>query len=452
MGSIAANAAGLAKPLDFVARCRPSGRAPRARYSASPVMMTFFSSARVLRLGAAAAAALLLAACSTAPVAPTAPQSKRTNAPLFEAQTFSALPASEPTAWAPALSAFQRSCERIGQEKPWQAVCEKAKAALPEQAQEFFEANFTPWRVAMATYEGGEEVARSASGLMTGYYEPLLFGSRTRIGSFQHPIYGVPDDLLIIDLADLYPSLKGMRLRGKLEGRRVVPYDTRAEIQKRRDLSRWAIAWVDDPVAAFFLQIQGSGRILLPDGSFMRVGFADQNGYRYRSIGNWLVKHSTLKPHELSMQGIRAWAKKNPSRVKEALAQNPSFIFFEERTGDPALGPIGAQGVPLTPRASVAVDPKHWRLGTPFIASVSQKRPALAFTRPVIAQDTGGAIKGLIRLDYFWGFGDEAGEDAGRQKSELALWALIPNGFAPQDIRPGGQPAALAPRAKKPNI
>lgn len=400
--------------------------------------MTLSVSARALRLGAAALAAALLAACSTAPVEP--PQApKRARAPGFEPTAFSALPASDVDAWAPALAAFRRSCTRIGRSEPWQAVCEKAAEAEPEQAQEFFEANFTPWRVFMASYENGAEVSRETSGLMTGYYEPLLYGSRTKQGPFRHPIYGVPDDLLVIDLAELYPSLKGMRLRGKLEGRRVVPYDSRKEIQNRTDLERWAIAWVDDPVAAFFLQIQGSGRILLPDGSFMRVGYADQNGYRYRSIGSWLVKHSELKPHQLSMQAIRAWAKRHPSQVKEALAQNPSFIFFEERTGDPALGPVGAEGVPLTPRASIAVDPKHWRLGTPFIASAKQERPALAFARPVVAQDTGGAIKGLIRCDFFWGFGDEAGEDAGRQKSDLELWVLVPNGFTPDDIRPGAK-------------
>ena len=250
-----------------------------------------------------------------------------------------------------------------------------------------------------------------------------------------HPIYGVPDDLLVIDLVDLYPELKGMRLRGKLEGRRVVPYDTRGVIQKRTDLDRWAIAWVDDPIAAFFLHVQGSGRILLPDGTYMRVGFADQNGYRYRSIGTWLVEKGHLKPHELSMQRIRAWAKENPKRVEEALAQNPSYVFFEERNGDPNLGPTGAQGVPLTPRASVAVDPKFWALGTPAVVSVSQEKPALRFVKPVVAQDTGGAIRGPIRFDFFWGFGDDAGAAAGRQKSRVEAWMLVPNGLEPRDLR-----------------
>lgn len=150
---------------------------------------------------------------------------------------------------------------------------------------------------------------------MTGYYEPLLYGSRVRQPPYVHPIYGIPDNLLTIDLGELYPDLKGRRLRGKLDGRRVVPYDKRGAIQeKEAEMARWAIAWVSDPVDAFFLHVQGSGRIVLPDGSFMRVGFADQNGWRYHSIGQWLITHEHLSAHELSMQRIRSWAKANRLR------------------------------------------------------------------------------------------------------------------------------------------
>ena len=199
-------------------------------------------------------------------------------------------------------------------------------------------------------------------------------------------------------------------------------------------MDRWALAWVDDPVASFFLQVQGSGRIKLTDGTYLRVGFADQNGYRYRSIGNWLIKKGYLKKHELSMQRITSWAKANPTKINEVLAQNPSYVFFEERTSPPELGPLGAQGVPLTPQASVAVDRRYWSMGTPFLVSVSQFNPRLAFTRPVIAQDTGGAIKGVIRFDFFWGFGNEAGAAAGRQKSDSQAWVLVPKGLKPEDI------------------
>ena len=375
----------------------------------------------------------LLAACTTTqePETPV----KKTVETRFEAVEFSALPDIAPADWQAALEAFRTGCEPLGKRPNWRDVCRRARETGPQDAETFFRSNFTPWHVRVARLENGEEVSSDDTGLMTGYYEPLLHGSRVRQGPYVHPLYGVPDDLIQVDLDELYPQLKGLRLRGKIVGRRLVPYDTRGEIQERSDLERWAIAWVDDPVDAFFLHIQGSGRIRLPDGGFMRVGFADQNGYGYRSIGNWLIQKGHLKPHELSMQRIRRWAKEHPAQVKEALAQNPSYVFFEERKTDPTKGPVGAQGVPLTPMASVAVDPRHWRLGTPFVVSVSQESPSLHFTRPVVAQDTGGAIRGAIRFDYFWGFGDEAGASAGRQKSEARAWVLIPNGLRPEDAK-----------------
>lgn len=386
----------------------------------------------LMRAAAVGAAALLLCACSTVE----SPKKPVRQSPRFEPTTYAALPAVESSDWQNALSAFQASCRKMGEQAPWDAVCAKANAAAPETAQEFFESTFTPWTVSLVRRQGDEILSETTEGLATGYYEPLLHGSRTKRSPYLYPIYGVPDDLLIIDLAELYPSLKGMRLRGKLDGRRVVPYDTRGKIQNRRDMDAHALAWVDDPISAFFLQIQGSGRIALDDGTMMRVGFADQNGWKYHSIGNWLIQKGHLKPHELSMQRIRAWAKAHPNDVKEALAQNPSYVFFEERRNDPNLGPEGAQGVPLTPLASAAIDRTQWRLGTPFILSADQDRPALRFTRPVVGQDVGGAIKGLIRVDYFWGFGDEAGEAAGRQRSRARLWVLVPNGLTPEDIRP----------------
>ena len=386
---------------------------------------TSFRTARRLRTLLSLCAASVLCACTTPPL-PDA-------GTVFEPAKFDGIAVSDPLAWSRAFSAFLLSCPRLAR-SPWNEICDAAAGADRNEAgaRRFFETYFRPWRVKSSGKDG-----LSGTGLMTGYYEPLLHGSRTREGRFQTPVYGVPDDLLVIDLGTLYPDLKGRRLRGKLEGRRVVPYDDRQAIERRTDMERWAIAWVDDPVDAFFLQIQGSGRIALPDGSFMRVGFADQNGWKYQAIGNWLMRHEGLSRHELSMQRIRAWAREHPSRVGEALAQNPSFVFFSERTGDPSAGPIGAQGVPLTPEASVAVDPHEWRLGTPFIVSIDQERPDLHFTRPVIAQDTGGAIRGCLRFDYFWGFGDDAGAAAGRQKSRVRAWVLVPAGLRPEDIRPG---------------
>lgn len=344
---------------------------------------------------------------------------------------FNDLPLIEEHAWEPALSAFQASCKVIEQDTRWTEVCRQAIQTDPIGAQRFFLNNFTPWQVIIAQ---PSEAIPSTQGLMTGYYEPLLRGSRTKGGPFQYPLYRVPDDLLTIDLGSLYPQLKGLRLRGKLDGQRVIPYDDRASIQKRQDLQPYAIAWVDDPVAAFFLHIQGSGRIQLPDGSHMRVGFADQNGHRYHAIGAWLIQKGFFKSHELSMQRIQHWAKTHPNQVDEALAQNPSYVFFAERTIAPNLGPTGAQGIPLTPEASVAVDLRYWLLGTPFIVDAHQTNPTLKITRPVIAQDTGGAIRGPIRFDFFWGFGDQAGAKAGRQKSNTEAWILVPNGQNPESF------------------
>ena len=271
---------------------------------------------------------------------------------------------------------------------------------------------------------------------MTGYYEPLLKINRTKTADHQIPILSPPDDLIIVDLASLYPSLKGMRLRGKLQGRKLIPYDDRSHIVQRKDLDKYAIGWSDDPVAVFFLQIQGSGRLETAEGNTIRVGYDDQNGHPYKAVGSWLVRKGYLKKHELSMQNIQKWARENPSRVNELLDQNPSFVFFKEReVVDPTEGPIGAQGLPLTPKASVAIDRKFVPMGVPLIVHASQSNPALDFTRPVVAQDTGGAIRGPLRFDFFWGFGEEAGRNAGKQKSDVSAWLLLPKGAVPEDIR-----------------
>lgn len=331
----------------------------------------------------------------------------------------------------PTLTAFKRSCSSLRFCSGWKDVCKTASAVAPEGARAFFEEEFDVYKLLVETKDAFGLNAQSDSGLMTGYYEPLLYGSRVKKGVFSVPLLAPPDDLITVDLAGVYPSLKGMRLRGKIEGRKLVPYDDRAEITSK-DYSKWAIAWVDDPVSAFFLQVQGSGRLVLPDGSYMRVGYADTNGRPYVAIGRWLIDQGYLDESSLSMQNIRAWAKNNPSRVKELLNQNPSYVFFAERLAStPDEGPIGAQGVPLTPLASVAVDRKYISLGTPLIVDVAQENPPLSFTRAVVAQDTGGAIKGGLRFDFFWGFGEESGEIAGQQKSQVRAWMLLPAGMKP---------------------
>lgn len=343
----------------------------------------------------------------------------------FEASSFEALPPSDPAAWEGALAALKMNCTRIAARQGWQSLCQDLAQDDPKDAQAFFQTHFTPYRVLTKAQK---------TGLMTGYYEPLLKGSKTRHGPYQYPLYTPPSDLIIVDLASLYPQLKGLRLRGKLQGRHLVPYDTRQDIEERSDLPAQVLAWVNDPAEAFFLQIQGSGRIELEDHSLIRVGYADQNGHPYKAIGKTLIERGALKPNELSMQSIQAWARAHPNALASVLNTNPSYVFFNERFGDPKLGPIGALGVPLTPESSVAVDTSIWQLGIPFFINAEQTNPNLHLARPVVAQDTGGAIRGPIRFDFFWGYGDEAGQQAGRQKSDVLAWVLVPKSLTPEAL------------------
>lgn len=349
----------------------------------------------------------------------------------FESVPFTELPAARSEDWTNALRAFRTSCTAMGAKPLWLESCANAQLTSDEAAYDFFARWFEAWKVTSLE----DKTKPAETGLMTGYYEPMLRGSRTKHGDYQYPLYGVPDDLITVDLTSLHPQLKGLRLRGKVVGNRLVPYDTRGQIEKRGDLAGKVLCWVDDPVDAFFLQIQGSGRVLLDDGAFLRLGYADQNGHPYKAIGAWLVENAGLKREEMSMQRIRKWVRDNPQRTRELLDTNPNFVFFAERTGfSDEEGPIGAQGVPITGGATVAVDRRYWQLGVPFLTDVSQAKPAMHFVRPVIAQDTGGAIRGVIRFDYFWGYGDIAGLQAGRQKSDARCWVLVPRGKTPADV------------------
>lgn len=323
-----------------------------------------------------------------------------------------------------AWNAFLASCSALVNRDPWRGVCAFAQqSGMPdrETARRFFEANFTPFQV--VNPDGSSE------GLITGYYEPLLQGSRRPSERYRHPLYAVPDDLLVIDLGDVYPELKSMRLRGRLEGRRVVPYYDREQIENGKAPVRGReIAWVDDAIDLFFLQIQGSGRIQLEDGKMLRVGYADQNGHPYRSIGRWLVEHGELPLERASMQGIKAWARQNQERLIELLHHNARYVFFRELPGD-LRGPLGALGVPLTAERSVAVDPRFVPLGAPVYVATTWPNSTKPLNRMMLAQDTGGAIQGAVRADFFWGYGPDAAREAGRMKQSLRMWALLPNGY-----------------------
>jgi membrane-bound lytic murein transglycosylase A len=325
---------------------------------------------------------------------------------------------------AEAWEAFRISCRALVKQDPWRDVCTVAEAIRDpdrETALRFFEENLTPFQ--LTHVDGGED------GLITGYYEPLLRGSRKPTSRYRHAVYGPPDDLLVIDLGDVYPELRGMRLRGRLDGRRVVPYYDRAQLGEGRGaLAGREIAWVDDAIELFFLQIQGSGRIALDNGETLRVGYADQNGHPYRSIGRLLVERGELPLERASMQGIKGWARANPAKVDELLNTNASYVFFRELPAE-LPGPLGALGLPLTARRSVAVDPTFVPLGAPVFVATTWPLSARPLNRLMLAQDTGGAIRGPVRADFFWGFGEAAAREAGRMKQRLRMWVLLPRAY-----------------------
>lgn len=275
--------------------------------------------------------------------------------------------------------------------------------------------------------------ASQPDGLMTGYYEPLLTGSREREWPGQAPLRALPPDLLTIDLTAVAPQLKGLRLRGRLVGQKVVPYLDRRGIETREGSlgmpDHPVIAWADDPVDAFFLEIQGSGRIQLRDGTQIRVGYADQNGHPYQAIGNTLVRRGALKREEVTAPAIQAWLRQNPVEGRKVMQTNPGVVFFRELPADiadPDAGPVGALGVPLTPERSIAVDRSRIPLGSAVFVESTHPVSQQPIRRVVMAQDTGGAIRGGRRADYFWGFGPQAGLAAGLMKAPVRMWLLTP--------------------------
>jgi len=386
---------------------------------------------------AAAVLTVVLASCVTLPrpVAPPAspppsvaepapqpvPPAARTEKAELRPVTFADLPGWGDDQVTAGWQAFLRGCPVLKAQPRWASVCEAAGSVAPGDeaaVRSFLEARFVPHRVVAP---GG-----TTDGLLTGYYEPLLRGSRSPDDRYRYPLYAPPDDLITVDLTAVAPDTRNLRLKGRIDGRKLVPYWSRADIEQgRAPLAGRELAWVDDDLDLFFLQIQGSGRIRLPDGSLMRVGYADQNGHPYRSVGRLLVERGELALDAASMQGIRDWGRMNPGKLPGLLAENPSYVFFRELPSGND-GPPGSLGVPLTAGRSLAVDPAAVPLGAPvFIDSVmpGSERP---LQRLLAAQDTGGAIKGSVRADFFWGFGDEAGSLAGRMRQPLRMWVLLP--------------------------
>lgn len=330
-------------------------------------------------------------------------------------------------------SAIYRNCQGLmrpvsaGKQRParanpqaWLGFCRavqaQGKALSPTSAKQFIQRHLQPWQLSA---DG------KTQGMVTGYYEPVVRGATQQGGEYQWPLYAVPSDLLHIDVGSVYPDLVGQRVRGKLQGRRIVPYDTRAQLAQRQP-SLPALAWLADPVEAAFFQIQGSGRVQLPDGRLLRLQYADHNGHPYRSIGRWLADQGEMPLSQTSAQGIQRWAKANPHRIQSMLNANPAVVFFQLQSTHPNEGPSGAYGIPLTAGRSIAVDPQYMPLGSVAFLATTYPASTQPLQRVVLAQDTGSAIRGVHRSDFFWGTGVAAGKQAGRMRQQGQLWVLWP--------------------------
>lgn len=346
-----------------------------------------------------------------------------TKAPgIGDAVDFNDLPGWENDQQAEAIIALRKNCIRLKSKAEWQNICHAVgQLQQPDssRARLFFETHFTPHTLR------GEKGKKQ--GMITGYYEPLLQGAMQADERYRFPLYRVPDDMLIIELADIFPALKGKRVRGRVVGNKVVPYYERSEIDgERTPLQGQELLWVDDRDQLFFLQIQGSGRIQLPDGKIIGAGYANQNGRAYHSIGKKLIDMGEIKREDVSLSSIKQWLTDNPDRAVALLNENPSYVFFTLRD-KVEEGPTGSLNVPLTAERSLAIDPKFVKLGAPIWLNTSYPgTDNLPLQKLVIAQDTGGAIKGQLRADLFWGTGDRAEKMAGNMKQAGEMYILLP--------------------------
>lgn len=359
-------------------------------------------------------ALLVLGACAAPP----------DQGPRFTAVGYDALPGWRQDDHAAALKTLARSCRKpmprrasraalawrmARGARDWRKPCAALAAAPPRgraAARAYFERWFQPYRIS----DG-----RRRKGLVTGYYEPVMNGSRHRSARYAVPLHGLPRDLL---------TARGRVLRRASDGR-LAPYPTRREIASRA--GEWnlpVLLWLADPVDAFFLHIQGSGRVRLAEGGTVRVGFAGSNGRAYVSIGRLMRRRGHLKPGGISAQSIRRWLRGHPREGRALMLENPRYIFFRIRNG---AGPLGSQNVALTPGRSLAVDPAIIPLGAPVWLRLTGGRMAgPKFSRLMVAQDTGAAIKGPLRADFFWGGGRRALAHAGVMKATAEIYVLLP--------------------------
>ncbi len=359
--------------------------------------------------------------------------------PIFSLQptTFDLLPGWRDDDLSAVLPAWAASCARLaalpadrpmgpdgiaGTVAAWRNVCDAVLAAEPGDGEAFrtvIEANLVPHEV---------RYGAETTGIFTGYFEPELRGARQPDDVYTVPLYGLPNDRVTVDLGAFDTDLDGRKLIGRIDDGKLVPYRERGEIDAGAiDGVARAIFWVEDPLDAFILHIQGSGVIILPDGATTRVGYAGNNGFGYTSIGRWLMANGELAQGTASFTNIRKWLETNPNRAAELLAVNQRYIFFREVVG---AGPLGASGLVLTPGRSLAVDPAFLPLDVPLWLDAEHPLPDQGrLQRLMVAQDTGSAITGAIRGDFYWGTGRDALAVAGRMRSEGSYYLLLPRGL-----------------------
>ena len=344
---------------------------------------------------------VFLTSCSTKlePSLETFPQTKLLKVSIDE------LPNWELENYNVALKSFLNSCKSKKTKQIYKNLCQEAKST--RSPREFFVSKFNAFKIL------------SEKSLLTGYYEASLKGSLIKKSPYIYPIYEQPNDLINVDLSSIYPELKSYRLRGRLVGSKLVPYHSREDINSK-NIDAKIICYTDSKVDLFFLEVQGSGRVLLDNGETIFVGYENQNGHRYKSIGKYLISTGAIKKEDVSLQSIKKYLEENPNKLDEVLNYNKSFVFFAQRT----KSATGSLGLELTPMRSIAVDRKYIPLGTMlYLDSIIDGEEV---SQIVMAQDTGGAIKGSVRADMFLGFGDKAKESAGMLKSDLSLWVFMP--------------------------
>lgn len=379
-----------------------------------------------------AAPLFLLAGCATSPPS----EIKEITAPAelnLAQENFSVLPNWKMDNFLSLADAYKKSCDRVlkkdsqslfgasekfGKNQEWQIACRKFNDIdknNPTKIRQFFETNFIPYSA---------KANKNSEGLFTGYYEASLKGSRQRSGLYQTPLRARPDDLIMVDLGAFREELKGQRIAGRVISGKLKPYETHkqiinGELPSSQDKT---LVWVDSAVDAFFLQIQGSGVVAMDDGSVMRVGYAGQNGHPYYAVGRELIKRRELTKDNVSMQSIRQWMEDNPEQAQDLMTTNKSYVFFSENKGE---GPLGGEGVALTAGRSLAIDRSIIPYGMPVWLSADGVEGE-AINKLMITQDTGGAIRGPVRGDYFWGYGDKAEKMAGAMKLKGRYWFLLP--------------------------